>query len=448
MKIIVIGCNHSGTAATRTIFKKYKNVKINIYEKNDNVSFLSCGIALYVGGVVKDKKGLFYSNSEELTNLGATVRLKHEVLKIDLEKKEIVVKNLKNNKIFVDCFDKLILSTGSLPIVPQIKGIESKNILFSKTLENANKIIEYTKKINKVTIIGAGYIGVELAESFSKQNKDVTLIDVADRIMPKYLDKEFTSLAEESLKKHNVKLALNEKLLEFKTKDGLVTHVQTDKNCHETEMIIMCISFRPNTDLVKDLLEIEPNKALKVNEYLQTSHSDVYACGDCINIYYTPMEKKDIYIPLATNAVRTGTIVGLNIKKNFFKYSGTQGTSSIQINDLSISSTGLNEHTAKLFGIDYDCITIKDANRPEFMPRYDSVLLKILFEKKTRRLLGGQILSTVDLTEKINTLSVLIESKTTIDELAFKDFSFQPYFSKPWGLLNLAGIKYLENMNL
>ncbi|MEZ0180246.1 FAD-dependent oxidoreductase ['Camptotheca acuminata' phytoplasma] len=450
MKVILIGCNHSGTAAVRTMMSKFDDVQVSIYERNDNVSFLSCGIALYISGVVKDKKGLFYSSKEELTNLGADVHLKHEVLKVDLNKKEILVKNLETNEEFVDSFDKLILSTGSWPIIPNIKGIHSKNVLLSKNLDHANKIIDYAKNVNKITVVGAGYIGIELAEAFSKQKKEVTLIDIADRIMPKYLDEEFTSVAESTLKKHNVKLALNEKVLEFKTdENGLVTHVQTDKGSHETEMVITCISFRPNTDLVKGMLELDPkNQALKVNEFLQTSHPDVYGCGDCINIYYTPIEKHDMYIPLATNAVRTGTIVGINIKKNVAKYAGTQGTSCIQIHDLSISSTGLNENSAEAFGVDYDSIVIRDANRPEFMPEYDAVLLKVTFEKKTGRLLGGQILSTTNLIEKMNTLSVLIESKSTIHDLAFKDFSFHPYFSKPWSLLNLAGIKYLENKNI
>ncbi len=445
MKVIVIGCNHSGTAAVRTMLKKNEDIKVNIYEKNDNVSFLSCGIALYIGGVVKDRKGLFYSSAEELNNLGANVKLQHEVVKIDLNKKNILVRNLENGNEFFDDFDKLVLSTGSWPVIPKIKGIESKNVLLSKNLEHANHIIEYAKKVNKITVVGAGYIGVELAEAFCRQKKEVTLIDIENRIMPKYLDKEFTSIAEESLKQHNVKLALNQKVVEFKTKGDLVTHVQTDKDCYETEMVIACISFRPYTDLFKDILELDSNNSLKVNEYLQTSHPDVYGCGDCINIIYTPLDNKKMYIPLATNAVRTGTIVGLNIGKNVYKYLGTQGTSCIQINDLSISSTGLNEHSAKLLGIDYDSITIKDANRPEFMPDYDSVLLKILFEKKTGLILGGQILSTTDLTEKMNTLSVCIEQKNTIDSLAFKDFSFHPYFSKPWSLLNLVGIKYLES---
>ncbi|WCA22397.1 FAD-dependent oxidoreductase [Candidatus Phytoplasma oryzae] len=443
MKVIIIGCTHAGTTAAKTMLKQNKDIQVSIYEKNDNVSFLSCGIALYIGGVVKDKKGLFYSNPEELSQMGANVKLKHEVLKIDFSKKEVLIKNLENNEEFIDFFDKLVISMGSWPIIPQIPGINSKNVLLSKNFEHANKIIECAKNVKKIAVIGAGYIGVELAESFAKQQKDVLLIDVQDRIMSKYLDKEFTDLAEECLVENNVKLVLGEKVIGFEVQNDLVKNIRTDKGFYETELVIICISFKPNTELVGTNLQKSSNGALIVNEFLQTSNPNVYACGDCTNIFYNPTGEY-LYIPLATNAVRMGTIIGFNIKENQKKYLGTQGTSGIKIFNLNISSTGLTEYVARCSNINYGSVLVKDANRPEFMPYYDSVLLKVVFDKNTKRILGGQILSTDDMTEKINTLSVCIHNKMIIDDLAFLDFFFHPQFNKPFSLLNLAGLKYLD----
>ncbi|XXP77051.1 MAG: FAD-dependent oxidoreductase [Lettuce witches'-broom phytoplasma] len=443
LKVIVIGCTHSGTAAVKTIKKNYSDVDVTVYERNDTVSFLSCGIALYIGGVVQDRRGLFYSNPDELKQMGANVNLEHEVLKVDFDKKEIVVKNLKTNEEFVDCFDKLVLSTGSWPVIPRLEGMDSKNLLLSKNFAHANEIIEYAAGVKKITVVGAGYIGVELAESFSHQGKEVVLIDAEERIMSKYLDKEFTDLAQDAFTENNVKLALGQRVSKLKTSNGLITHVHTDKEVFETEMVIMCISFIPNTKLVSHGLKTSPNGALVVNEYLQTSNPDVYACGDCVNIYYNPTQESK-YIPLATNAVRMGTLIGMNIKENKHKYLGTQGTSGIKIYDLNISSTGLTENVAKSLGLNYAAVTIRDANRPEFMPDYESALLKVVFNKETRKILGGQILSNADLTEKMNTLSVCIQKNMAIDELAFVDFFFHPYFNKPWSLLNLAGLKSLE----
>ncbi|WP_025724792.1 FAD-dependent oxidoreductase [Acholeplasma granularum] len=442
MKVIVIGCTHAGTSAVKTMLQTNNNLEVNVYERNDNVSFLSCGIALYVGGIVKDVNGLFYSSPEELKSLGANVFMEYNVEAVDYENKTVTVKNLLNNEITIDTFDKLVISTGSWPIIPRIPGINSENVLLSKNFNQANEIIEKSKDAQKIVVVGAGYIGVELAEAFELMGKEVILIDGESRIMPKYLDEEFTNIAENTFKDHGVKLALGQKVESFVTSGNVVTHIKTDKMTYETDLVIMCIGFRPNDTLYKGILETTPNGALITNEFMQTSNPDVFACGDCANIIYNPTEEVR-YIPLATNAVRMGTLVGLNIAYQKIPYVGTQGTSGIKIYDLNISSTGLTEEVAKLYKLNYSTIIINDHNRPEFMPEYEDVLLKLVYEKETNRLLGGQILSKYDLTAQMNILSLAIQNKMTIQQLAFADFFFQPHFSKPWNLLNTAALQTL-----
>lgn len=443
MKVVVIGCTHAGTAAVKSMLNHNKDIEVNVYERNDNVSFLSCGIALYVGGIVKDVNGLFYSSPEELRQLGANVFMEYNVEAIDYDKKTVTVKNLSTNEISVDSFDKLVLSTGSWPIIPRIPGISSSNVLLSKNFNQANEIIEQAKHAQKIVVVGAGYIGVELAEAFELLGKEVVLIDGEERIMPKYLDEEFTYHAQKAFTDNGVKLALGEKVDSFITSNDLVTHIKTNKATYETDLVIMCIGFRPNDTLYKGILETTPNGALITNEYMQTSNPDVFACGDNANIIYNPTDEVR-YIPLATNAVRMGTLVGLNIVDQHVPYVGTQGTSGIKIYDLNISSTGLTEGVAQQAGIEYEIITIHDHNRPEFMPSYDDVLLKLVYEKHTKRLLGGQILSKYDLTAQMNILSLAIQNKMTIEQLAFADFFFQPHYSKPWNLLNTAALAVIN----
>ncbi|WLR58316.1 CoA-disulfide reductase [Guptibacillus hwajinpoensis] len=439
MKIAVVGCTHAGTAAVTKIATRYPEADITVYERNDNVSFLSCGIALYVGGVVKDPKGLFYSSPEKLEEMGVTMKMKHEVLDIDSINNRIRVKNLNTNEVFEDDYDKLVMATGSWPIIPPIEGIHLHNILLSKNYTQANTIIERAKEAKRVTVIGAGYIGVELVEAFRKYGKEVTLIDGEDRILSKYLDPEFTDIIEEDFKTRGIRLALNETVTRFEGEEQ-VSKVVTTGGEYEADLVILSVGFRPNTDLLKGQVEMMPNGAIIVDEYMRTSKENIFAAGDSCAIQYNPTGK-NAYIPLATNAVRMGTLVGQNIMKPTIRYMGTQGTSGLHLFDHSMASTGLTERAAISVDKNVKTITIKENNRPEFMPNYEVITLKVVYEEDTRRILGAQVISKADVTQSINTLSVCIQNKMTIDELGYIDFFFQPHFNKPWNFLNQAGLQ-------
>lgn len=443
MKIVVIGCTHAGTATVKEAARLYKDAEITVYERNDNISFLSCGIALHVSEVVKDAKGLFYSSPEELKSLGVKTKMEHEVLKVDVKNKKVTVKDLKSDETFEDTYDKLVVTTGSWPIVPPIKGIDKKNILLCKNYDHAKVIIDQAKDAKNIVVVGAGYIGVELVEAFEILGKNVTLVDFQDRILPKYLDPEFTKVAEDAFEKRGVKLALDQGVEEF-LGDDYVTGVKTSKGTYEGDMVVLCIGFKPNTGLLKGQIEMLDNGAIVIDEYMHTSEKDVFAAGDSCAVIYNPTQKS-AYIPLATNAVRMGTIVAKNLKENKARYLGTQGTSGIKIYEHNIAGTGLTELSAKAEGFDYKTVTIKDNYRPEFMPTYSEVTLKVVYEANTRVILGAQLISDIDLTQAMNTMSVVLQNKMTIDELAYVDFFFQPHYNKPWNFLNLAGLAASED---
>ncbi len=442
MKVLVIGCTHAGTAAIVNIKKLHPDAQVTVYERNDNISFLSCGIALYVGGVVKDANGLFYSSPESLAKLGVDTQMNHDVLAVDIASKTVKVKNLLTDAEFTDGFDKLVITTGSWPITPRIPGIDQKNILLSKNFNHAKTIIDKTSDARRVVVVGAGYIGVELVEAFRENGKEVVLIDALPRVLNKYLDAEFTSEVEATLKENQIQLALGECVTEFEGKDGAVTAVKTDKGRYEADLVILCIGFRPNTALFKDQLDMLPNGAIVVDEYMHTSHPDVLAGGDCCAVRYNPTGKTE-YIPLATNAVRMGVLIGRNLKEKSLAHRGTQGTSGIRIFDLNIAATGMTEQSAKDAGLDVATSTVLDNERPEFMPTYNQIRLKVVYEKSSRRILGAQVLSKADLTQSMNAVSVAIQGKMTIDDLALMDFFFQPHYNKPWNWLNAAGLAAL-----
>ena len=443
MKIVIVGCTHAGTAAVVNLKELHPESEITIYEKNDNLSFLSCGIALNVGGVIKETKNLFYNSPENLAKMGVVTNMKHEVLNIDFENKTLKVKNLLNNEEFEDNYDKLVLTLGSWPIVPKFEGGDLDNILLCKNHDHAIEIIEKSKNAKNVVIIGAGYIGVELVEAFEMQGKNVTLIDAEERIMAKYLDKEFTDIAEKEFVDRGVNLVLGEKVSKFEGENGKVTKVVTNNGSYEGDLVVLCIGFAPNTKLVQGKLDTLPNGAIIIDEYMRTSKEDVFAAGDCCVVKYNPAHDTR-YIPLATNAVRMGTLVARNIVEPTLKYMGTQGTSGIKIYEKCIASTGLTEEVAKATTkMNVASVELTDNYRPEFMPTYLPATIKVVFDKDTRRVIGGQIISDIDLTQFMNTLSVVIQNEMTLEELAMTDFFFQPHFNKPWSILNAVALKAL-----
>ncbi len=445
MKIVVIGCTHAGTAAILNSRKLYPDAEITVYERNDNISFLSCGIALYVGGVIDDVNGLFYSSPKALSDLNVTTKMQHDVTKIDTEQKTITAKDIQSGTEITDTYDKLIITSGSWPIIPPIEGIDLDNILLCKNFNHTKTIIEKSETAKKIAVIGAGYIGVEMAEAFKNKGKDVTLIDTLPRIMAKYFDKEFTDAAEAEFKSHGIKLALGECVKSF-SGNGKVEKILTDKNEYDVDLVIMCIGFHPNTEIFENKIDMIGCKAIKVDRFMRTSNKDIMAAGDCATVYDNAFNK-DTYIPLATNAVRMGTLAAINLLEDKVKHPGTQGTSGIQIYDISLASTGLTEETATNMGMKVKSITINDNYRPEFMPSTEMVTLKVVFEEESKRIVGAIISSKQDVTLAINTLSLCIQQKMTVTDLAFVDFFFQPHFNKPWNFINLVGLQALQDNN-
>lgn len=447
MKVVVIGCTHAGTSAVKTILNENPDANVIVYERNDNISFLSCGIALYIGGTVKDPQGLFYSNPEELSALGADVHMEHDVTKVDVENKKVYVTNLKDNSTFEETYDKLVLTTGSWPIIPPLGGLDLENVLLCKNYNQAQEIFTRQTDAEKVVIIGGGYIGIELVEAFAEQGKQVTLIDGLDRILNKYLDPEFTDILEEDLRSKGITVRLNEMCQSFEGENGKVNKVITSGGEYEADMVILCVGFRPNTDLIKGQIDTLPNGAILIDDYMKTSHPDVFAAGDSCAVNYNP-NGGHAYIPLATNAVRMGTLVGKNISGDKVRYRGTQSTSGLYLFGWNIGSTGVNDASSKVMGLDTRSVYVVDNYRPEFMPENEKIYMKLVYEVGTNRIVGGQIMSKYDATASANTLSLAIQNKMTIEDLAYVDFFFQPVFDRPWNYLNILAQAAVEQERL
>jgi NADPH-dependent 2,4-dienoyl-CoA reductase/sulfur reductase-like enzyme len=445
MKVIVIGTNHAGTTAVRTLKRLDPTVEVVTYDKNDQISFLGCGIALWVKGEVKNPQALFYASPKILADEKITVKMKHEWVGIDAQAKTVKIKDLTSGQTFDDHYDKLIVATGSWPLIPPIPGIEMEGIQICKNYYHGELISQANldPKIKNITIVGAGYIGVELVDAFIAKGKKVTLIDVAPRIMPNYYDQEFTSLIEKRMAEAGVNLALGEKVVAFAGANNRCTTVKTDKQEIATDYVIFSVGVAPQTQLLNGVVDLSDRKAIKTNEYLQTSNPDIYAVGDCAEVLNSALGI-NMPIQLATTAVRTGILAAINIlKNNALPAPGFTGANGIDVFGWKMASVGFTKECAARMGIECEEIYFTDNDRPEFMSTQKIVHLKIVWNKKDRKIIGAQVGSENNHTETMYMFALAIQKGLTIDELPLVDIFFLPHFNKPYNFITLAGLEVL-----
>lgn len=439
-KIVLIGANHAGTAAANTILDNYQDNEVTIIDRNDNISYLGCGTALWIGKQIPGSDGLFYANEETFTGKGATVYMNTEVDNIDFDKKVVYAKDA-NGKVFEEKYDKLILATGSLPIMPDIPGMDLENVQSVKLFQNGkaiNAILEQPE-IKKVAVVGAGYIGVEIAEAVKRRGKEALLFEAEDTSLSSYYDSWFTKDMDKILDENGVELHYSERVKEIKG-DTRVTGLVTDKGEYDVDMVIMSIGFIPNASLGGDHLDKFDNGAYFVDKNQQTSDKDVYAIGDCTNVYNNATEKP-AYIALATNAVRSGVIAGHNVCGTPLETIGVQGSNGINIFDYKMVSTGINLKAAEKAGIKVKYTDYEDLQKPGFIEENNNnVKIRIIYEEESRRVVGAQMASYNDISMGIHMFSLAIEEKVTIDKLKLLDIFFLPHFNQPYNYITMAAL--------
>lgn len=439
-KIVVIGANHAGTACINTMLDNYAGNEVVVFDSNSNISFLGCGMALWIGKQIDGPEGLFYSSKEKLEEKGAKIYMEALVSSIDYDKK-IVTATLKSGEVVHESYDKVILATGSLPCDLKIPGTDLENVQFVKLFQHAANVIEKLENdssINNVTVVGAGYIGVELAEAFERCGKKVTLIDIAPTCLSTYYDKKFTDLMLNKLKEHNINLALGEKVVEI-VGNGRVQKIVTDKNSYDSDMVILAVGFVPNNALGKDKLELFRNGSYKVDLTQKTSIDDVYAIGDCATVYDNSIKDTN-YIALATNAVRSGVVAAHNVCGTKLESIGVQGSNGISIYGFNMVSTGLTLEKAKALGYSAVSTDFEDNQKPEFIRENNMVNISIVYDLDTRIILGAQIASNEDISMGIHMFSLAIQEQVTIDKLKLLDIFFLPHFNKPYNYITMAAL--------
>ena len=439
-KIIIIGSNHAGIAATNTILGNYPDHEVTVIERNSYISYLGCGTAFWVAGKLEGPDSLFYSSGDKLAETGANVLMETEVTAVDFGNKVVKIKP-KDGAESEQAYDKLILATGSRPILPNIKGIDLANVHYVKTFHDGGDIHEALKSddIKSVAVIGAGYIGVELAEAVELRGKKTYMFEADSSILPGYYDDWLTTDMQKHMEANGVAIHLEEKIEEI-AGDGKVTGIVTNKNTYDVDMVIVCVGFTANSQLGADVLETMPCGAYSVNLNQETSHPDVYAVGDCAVVYSNALQDK-AYIALATNAVRSGIVGAHNACGTGLQSAGVQGSNGISIYGYNMVSTGLTFKNAVAAGFDATHTDYEDLQKPGFITEDNhSVKIRIVYDKTTRRVLGAQLASFHDISMGIHMFSLAVAKQVTIDELKLLDIFFLPHFNQPYNYITMAAL--------
>ena len=440
MKVIIIGGIAAGMSAAAKFKRLSPNDDVVVYEKGDIVSFGACGLPYYVGGFFDDSNEMIARTPEAFREVGVEIHTKHEVTNVDFSNKKVTVKNLNTNEVLEESYDKLMIASGARAIIPPIKNIDLENVVTLKSMDDGNKLRELMSKEEnkKIAIIGAGFIGLEAAEAAKHRGKEVTVIQLQDRVLQEVFDKDITDLLEEELRENGVNLLLSETVTEL-IGDGKVSKVKTNKREIEADIVILATGVKPNTDFLNcDEIKMIRNGAIVVDKYGRTSVEDVYAAGDCATIN-SLITDREIYVPLATGANKLGRIVGENLAGQNNSFQGSMASSCIKVMDMEAARTGLSEKEVLNLGFNYKTKFITDMNQTSYYPGRERIYVKLIYDAHTRVTLGGQVAGYKDAVQRCNVLAACIYAKMTTEQLGMLDLCYAPPFSRTWDVLNVAG---------
>jgi len=388
MKTVIIGGVAGGASAAARLRRLDEKAEIIILERGDFVSFANCGLPYFIGHVITDKSKLTLQTPESFkSRFNIEVRVKNEVIDISPDNKTVTVRELVTGNEYIEPYDKLILSPGAFPVLPNIEGVKNKNVFTLRTIPDTLRIKEYIEreKARSAAVIGGGYIGVEMAENLKKAGLCVSVIEASDHLVAP-LDFDIAADLHKYIKEQGISLFLNSPVRAI---EGKI--VSFEGGCVEADIVIVSVGVRPETSLANKCgIATNSKGSIIVNRQMKTNIPDIYAVGDAVEVENF-VTKSNTFIPLAGPANKQGRIAADNIAGIPTEYNGTQGSAVLKVFDMTVASTGINEKTALAAGMDYDKLYIYSAPHATYYPGGTNMSLKVLWNKKNYKILGAQI---------------------------------------------------------
>lgn len=433
---MVIGGGAAGMAAAASARRVNPTADITVLEASRHVSYGSCGIPYYLGGLVEDVSKLVTYTPEEFRRSRKVEVLTNSYVKdINVSSKKVVYVSEKGEEREVE-FDTLVLATGARPVVPKIEGLGLNGVYTVRFLDGAVKLKEDLARSKRVTIIGAGYIGLELAENFKRAGKEVTILELLPRPMPN-IDPELAEIVSRQLKKNGVRLELNKRVVGLKG-NGRVEKVVTEHVEYETDLVVIAVGVKPNVALARRIgVELGESGAIKTNSRMETSVKGVFAAGDNSEANHIVLNQP-VYIPLAQTANKMGYVAGANAAGGSEEFPGVVGSAITKVFDLEIGRTGLGEEEAKKYGVETKSVLIKARSRAGYYPGGGDLWVKLILEKSSNVIIGGQVVGYEGVWGRIAALTLAIMNRFTPKQLVFSDLPYAPPFNPVWDPLIVA----------
>jgi NADPH-dependent 2,4-dienoyl-CoA reductase/sulfur reductase-like enzyme len=436
LRTIIIGGVAAGMSTASKLRRLDKDADIIVFEKGRDLSYSGCGMPYYLGDIIKDEDSLVAKTYEDFKKENIDVRLYSEVISVNPKDKTVLVKDLKTNQETTYPYDKLLVATGTYPIRTNVEGSSEVDVLVLNQLEDMRVLKPYIKKGNEAVIIGAGYIGIELAENLVHQGMTVRIIELQDQVLSVY-DKDIANKAYDILVKAGVLVHTGEKLVRYEKK-GNKALVYTDKDVYETDIVVESVGVRPATQFLKDTgIDMLKNGAIITDDYCETNIKDIYAAGDCA-AYKHLLKDELAYVPLGTHANKAGRVVANNIAGIPTTFNGIVGSNIIKVFDYAFAKTGIGIDEARKLNLDYDYVDITSNHKSGYYPGVEKIFVRVVFEKGTGILKGASLVGKSEIAPRINIMALAITKNLTADEFSQLDFAYAPPFSALWDPLQVA----------
>ena len=448
MKIVIVGGVAGGATAAARLRRLDEHAEIIVFERSGFISYANCGLPYYIGDVITDSDLLTLQTPESfLSRFRVSMKVHHEVTSLHPERHAVSVKNLETGEEFEETYDKLILSPGAKPTQPKLPGTDIDKLFTLRTVEDTLRIKTYIEKTQpkSAVLAGGGFIGLELAENLRELGMEVTIVQRPKQLMNPF-DSDMAAFLHNEMRKHGVKLALGHTVEGFQeTTDGVrVLLKEAEPLC--ADMVVLAIGVTPDTKLAKDAgLELGIKDSILVNAHMQTSAPDIYAVGDAVQIKHF-VTGQDTLISLAGPANKQGRIAADHICGKNSSYSGSQGSSVIKVFDMTAAVTGVNETNARKAGLAVDKVILSPMSHAGYYPGGKVMTMKVIFEKKTYRILGAQIVGYEGVDKRIDVLATAIHAGMKASDLAELDLAYAPPYSSAKDPVNLAGFM-IENIS-